>query len=297
MNKIGVFYGSTTGTTEDVAHRIAEKLNVPNGDIHDASKLNDELVKEYAVLVLGTSTWGAGELQDDWYDGIKVLKKADLSHKFVALFGCGDSDSYSDTFCDGIGILYEELKDTHCTFCGATDPSGYTFDSSVAVINGKFVGLPLDEVNEDGKTDERIAQWTEALKKNVSTNLKTPTNVMAIERKVPGEIRIFLNHVYEFKKGVRNMVLYTMNKEHEAFAIRRLERQNISYLIQEVNANKINLFFGKAECMDAIRHIIIRPLNHLTPEEDFILGAMLGYDICQQCKRYCNKKGNIKIAG
>ena len=95
---------------------------------------------------------------------------------------------------------------------------------------------------------------------------------MAIERKVPGEIRIFLNHVYEFKKGVRNMVLYTMNKEHEAFAIRRLERQNISYLIQEVNANKINLFFGKAECMDAIRHIIIRPLNHLTPEEDFIFG-------------------------
>lgn len=297
MNKIGVFYGSTTGTTEDVAHRIAEKLNVPNGDIHDASKLNDELVKEYDVLVLGTSTWGAGELQDDWYDGIKVLKKADLSHKFVALFGCGDSDSYSDTFCDGIGILYEELKDTHCTFCGATDPSGYTFDSSVAVINGKFVGLPLDEVNEDGKTDERIAQWTEALKKECITNLKTPTNVMAIERKVPGEIRIFLNHVYEFKKGVRNMVLYTMNKEHEAFAIRRLERQNISYLIQEVNANKINLFFGKAECMDAIRHIIIRPLNHLTPEEDFILGAMLGYDICQQCKRYCNKKGNIKIAG
>ena len=51
MNKIGVFYGSTTGTTEDVAHRIAEKLNVPNGDIHDASKLNDELVKEYDVLV------------------------------------------------------------------------------------------------------------------------------------------------------------------------------------------------------------------------------------------------------
>ena len=148
MNKIGVFYGSTTGTTEDVARRIAEKLNVPKGDIHDASKLNDELVKEYDVLVLGTSTWGAGELQDDWYDGIKVLKKADLSHKFVALFGCGDSDSYGDTFCDGIGILY-----------------GYTFDSSVAVVNGKFVGLPLDEVNEDNKTDERIAQWTESLKK------------------------------------------------------------------------------------------------------------------------------------
>ena len=82
MSKIGVFYGSTTGTTEDVARKIAEKLNVPQGDIHDASTLTDALVKEYDVLVLGTSTWGAGELQDDWYDGVKVLKKADLSHKF-----------------------------------------------------------------------------------------------------------------------------------------------------------------------------------------------------------------------
>lgn len=48
--------------------------------------------------------------------------------------------------------------------------------------------------------------------------------------------------------------------------------------------------------MEAIRHIITRPLNQLTPEEDFILGAMLGYDICQQCKRYCGKKESIKIA-
>ena len=52
MSKIGVFYGSTTGTTEDVARKIAEKLNVPQGDIHDASTLTDALVKEYDVLVL-----------------------------------------------------------------------------------------------------------------------------------------------------------------------------------------------------------------------------------------------------
>lgn len=31
MNKIGVFYGSTTGTTEDLARQgIAEKLEVPS---------------------------------------------------------------------------------------------------------------------------------------------------------------------------------------------------------------------------------------------------------------------------
>lgn len=91
------------------------------------------------------------------------------------------------------------------------------------------------------------------------------------------------------------MVLYTMNREYTEFAIRRLENQNISYTIQEVGTNKINLFFGKPECMEAIRHIITRPLNQLTPEEDFILGAMLGYDICQQCKRYCGKKKVLRL--
>lgn len=166
--KIGVFYGSTTGTTEDLARRIAEKLDVPSADVFDVSKLTEALVNEYDVLVLGSSTWGAGELQDDWYDGVKVLKKCDLSHKSVALFGCGDSDSYSDTFCDAIGILYEDLKDTHCKFCGATDTAGYTFDSSIAVVDGKFVGLPLDEVNEDSKTDERISAWAEQVKQEIS---------------------------------------------------------------------------------------------------------------------------------
>ncbi|NDV65117.1 flavodoxin FldA [Bacteroides sp. 224] len=168
MSKIGIFYGSTTGTTEDMARRVANKLNVSDADIHDASGITEATVAGYDALILGSSTWGDGELQDDWYDAIKTIKKVDLSHKFVALFGCGDSESYSDTFCDAIGILYEELKGTGCTFCGSVETTDYTFDASIAVVNGKFVGLPLDELNEDGKTDDRIAHWTESLKKEIN---------------------------------------------------------------------------------------------------------------------------------
>ena len=103
MKKTGIFYGSTTGTTESVARLIAEKLGVSPENVHDVSKLDVALVESYEALILGTSTWGDGELQDDWYDGIKVLKNANLSGKTIALFGCGDSESYSDTFCDGMG--------------------------------------------------------------------------------------------------------------------------------------------------------------------------------------------------
>lgn len=119
---------------------------------------------------------------------------------------------------------------------------------------------------------------------------------MQTDKIIPGEVRIFLNHIYEFKKGIRNMVLYTMHKDFQDFAVKRLKNQGISYQIQEVGTNKINLFFGKPECMEAVGYIITRPLNLITPEEDFILGAMLGYDIRQQCERYCRKKDSLNMA-
>ena len=108
--------------------------------------------------------------------------------------------------------------------------------------------------------------------------------------RLPEDMKVLVNHIYEFKKGVRRMVLFTFNKRYEQFAVTRLQHQNISYIIQPVGNDSLNLFFGKKECLDAIRLMITKPLCQLTPEEDFILGAMLGYDICAQCERYCERK-------
>lgn len=107
---------------------------------------------------------------------------------------------------------------------------------------------------------------------------------------MPIDMKVLMNHIYEFQKGVRQMVLFTFNKKYENFALERLKRQNINYIIQPVGNDRMNLFFGKKECMDAIRMMVDRPLNQLTPEEDFMLGALLGYDICAQCERYCERK-------
>lgn len=113
---------------------------------------------------------------------------------------------------------------------------------------------------------------------------------MAQTEIIPIDLKVLMNHIYEYKKGVRRMILFTMNKRYEQFAIQRLERQNIPYVLQPAGKNTLNLYFGKKECLDAIRLIATRPLNETTPEEDFILGAMLGYDICAQCERYCERK-------
>ena len=89
------------------------------------------------------------------------------------------------------------------------------------------------------------------------------------------------------------MVLYTTNKKYEDFAVKRLANQRIKFIVQQVDDERINLFFGCDECIEAICLLVNRPLNKLTPEEDFILGAMLGYDICVQCRRYCAEEDFI----
>uniref|UniRef100_UPI004026D695 flavodoxin FldA n=1 Tax=Prevotella sp. TaxID=59823 RepID=UPI004026D695 len=161
MKSTVVIYGSSTGTCQSIAQNIAGKLGVEAIDVTD---LTNDVVKANDNLILGTSTWGAGDMQDDWYDGIKVLKSAGLQGKTVAIFGCGDSESYSDTFCGGMRELCDAAQEAGATVIGSVDASDYTYDDSDAVVDGHFVGLALDDVNEDDKTENRIEAWIAAIK-------------------------------------------------------------------------------------------------------------------------------------
>ena len=111
---------------------------------------------------------------------------------------------------------------------------------------------------------------------------------------IPQEMKVLMNNFYEHHKGVRQMVLFTCNKKYKEPAVSRLESQGIPYVLQPAGQKNLNVYFGRTECLAAIRLFVTRPLNELTPEEDFILGAMLGYDICAQCQRYCKRKCNEK---
>ncbi len=107
---------------------------------------------------------------------------------------------------------------------------------------------------------------------------------------MPVDLKVLSNHIYEYRKGVRRMVLFTFNKKYKDYALERLEHQGIDYILQPIGNDRLNLYFGRRECLDAIRLIVTKPLSELSPEEDFILGAMLGYDICAQCERFCERK-------
>jgi len=166
MKKVTIIFGSSTGNTEKIAQTIANKLG---GEIKiiDVAKATTKDVNESDTLLLGASTWGYGDLQDDWEDFLPKLEHCELKGKVVALFGLGDSESYPDTFTNAMGLIHNTIAPMGCTIIGKVSTEGYTFDDSLAVEDNEFVGLALNEDNESDLTEERITHWVEALKKEL----------------------------------------------------------------------------------------------------------------------------------
>lgn len=157
--KTAIFFGSTTGTTEMVAGKVGELLGA---EVLSATEI--DRVEEFDFAIFATSTWGMGDLQDDWYEALEKLKTKNLSGKKVGFIGVGDQAGFGDTFVDGIGTIYEEIKDMGITLVGKTSTDGYTFSGSKAVVDDEFVGLVIDENNQSELTDERVKAWVEMVK-------------------------------------------------------------------------------------------------------------------------------------
>ncbi len=166
MKKILIVYASQTGNTERVVGLIASAFGEEKVDVKPVSELHGEDIANYPYLILGSPTWGSGEYHDDYFVFVRNRgKNMDLSGKKVALFGLGDQKYYGDTFVNGMGQLYDWLVETHAEIVGQVPVDGYEFNASEAVRDGMFVGLPLDEDNQDELTEERIEKWVGELKK------------------------------------------------------------------------------------------------------------------------------------
>ena len=159
---IAVIYGSTTGNTETAARQIAEALG--GAQVLEVSSCSADQLKDCDRLIFGTSTWGIGDLQDDWESNLELLSAIDYSGKTVALFGLGDQEGYPDSFVDAMAFLKDKITAAGGTLSGAWPVEGYSFDSSAAAEGDNFIGLALDEDNQSDLTEQRIIQWAALLR-------------------------------------------------------------------------------------------------------------------------------------
>lgn len=160
--KTAILYGSSLGNTQFVASKIQKHF--PDAFLSSVFGLDPATLQEFDLIVMGSSTWGVGNMQDDFELFTEKLKLHPFPCTTFALFGLGDQQNYPDTFCDGMGRLYEILQHMQATVIGESNADDYDFSESKAFRNGQFIGLALDEENEPDLTDVRILNWVKQLR-------------------------------------------------------------------------------------------------------------------------------------
>lgn len=103
-------------------------------------------------------------------------------------------------------------------------------------------------------------------------------------------MKVFCHHLYEYRKGLPNLVLHTTRAEHRAAIVGKLEASGIAHRVEDLSDGAINVFFGNDLCVRVLERMGVVKLAELTDEEDFVLGIRLGYDRLQQCARYLRRK-------
>lgn len=165
MKKIGVFYGTTTGITNGVVDEVEFYLRKDDYEVYNVAN-GISNISNFENLILITPTYGVGELQVHWNKVVKELESVDFSNKVVGLIGLGNQYAFGESFVGGLRVLYDIVTKNGGKVVGLTSTEGYHYEESEAIVDDKFVGLPLDETNQGDYTPERIEKWIAEVKKS-----------------------------------------------------------------------------------------------------------------------------------
>jgi len=170
MKKIALFYWPKGGNVEFSANRIFKKFEPGTAELHSIDEIDHVKPEEMDLIIVGGSTVGAivWEKADDnnlWFDFFAKCSNAELTGKPYAIFGLGDQVLYPENFVDGMMLIKNEFEGNGARLIGTWPNEGYKFTASEALLSDNtFVGLALDEDNQDELTEQRIEKWVKQVK-------------------------------------------------------------------------------------------------------------------------------------
>jgi flavodoxin I len=174
MGKIGMFFGTETGSTRLVAKKMQKKLGDEVCDKPvNVNRIGIEQMLSYDSLILGTPSYGVGEIpgksagcfEPNWAEFFATVTTApDFTGKRIAFFGLGAQERYADRFASSLWALVQKFTGWGAEIVGEWPTDGYTFEQSAAVVDGRFIGLILDQRTQGMFTEERIDAWLAQIK-------------------------------------------------------------------------------------------------------------------------------------
>ena len=165
---VGIYFATTTGKTEDIAERLHALLSSAESpkDLADLSDLSEFASLE--GIICGIPTWNTGADSERsgtaWDTLLDDIASQNLNGIKVAIFGLGDSSTYTENFCDAMEELHSYFVKAGASMVGYVSKEDYTLEESKSVVGDSFWGLPLDEDSESDMTDERLSKWAIQLK-------------------------------------------------------------------------------------------------------------------------------------
>ncbi|NJP39044.1 flavodoxin [Alkalicoccus luteus] len=129
-------YATLSGHTEELAELIKDRLEEADitVDVKEAYEAEPHEFASYDLVIIGTYTFGDGDIPDDVIDFYEELQQTDLTGQLFALFGSGDTS-------------YEH-------FAGAVD----RMDEAIREQQGMLIAtkMKFDSDNDIQETEEQV---------------------------------------------------------------------------------------------------------------------------------------------
>ncbi|MDZ7776237.1 MAG: flavodoxin domain-containing protein [Bacteroidales bacterium] len=158
MSKIALLYAPKGGSVEQAAKKMENNFPGANINLFEISVLEVSNIQNYDHFIMGCSTVGAENWQDaeadnEWDAFFYELKEKNISleGKKWLFLDLGNQVLYPDHFVDAMIYLKNKCESLGAKVIGEWPLEGYEFTNSDSVVDGKFVGLPLDEVQRTRK--------------------------------------------------------------------------------------------------------------------------------------------------
>jgi flavodoxin I len=165
MSKTAIIYSFNSQKSKKISEKVVDAFGESDIDRINAEEVNRSIIEKYDQFIFSVPTWFDGELPNYWDEFIPDFEEIKLKGKKFALFGLGDQKNYPENFCDALGIMAEIIESQGGELVGKISPEGYEFESSKALRDDNFIGLPLDQENQARLTNERIKKWVDQIKK------------------------------------------------------------------------------------------------------------------------------------
>ncbi|USK60590.1 flavodoxin domain-containing protein [Peribacillus asahii] len=103
--RIAIVYHSGSGNTKALAEMIASFL--PEAKLFKLGEFDSAALSAYDGLLIGSYTWGDGDLPAKMIPFYKELEATDISHLTTAVFGTGETNYHH--FCGAVNLLRDML--------------------------------------------------------------------------------------------------------------------------------------------------------------------------------------------